>query len=45
MKDWNSNKDADDRADLWIAWEAALIGLMIVLAFFSVFYDHISALP
>lgn len=24
MKDWNSDKDADDRADRWITWGAAL---------------------
>ena len=44
MKDWNADKDANASADRWIAWEAALVGLLFVLGLASVLYDFIATL-
>ena len=44
MKDRNANKDANASADRWIAWETALVGLLIVLGLASVLYNLIVAL-
>ena len=44
MKDWNADKDADASTDRWIAWEAALVGLTIVLGLAGVLYSMVVAL-
>ena len=44
MKDWNADKDADASADRWIAWEAALVGFLIVLSLGGVLYNFITEL-
>ena len=44
MKDWNADKDADASTDRWIAWEAALVGLLFVLGLASVLYNIVVAL-
>ena len=44
MKDWNADKDADASTDRWIAWEAALVGLLIVLGLVGVLYNLVVAL-
>ena len=44
MKDWNADKDADASTDRWIAWEAAFVGLLIVLGLAGVLYNILVAL-
>ncbi len=44
MKDWNADKDVDASTDRWIAWEAAFVGLLIVLSLGSVLYNFIPEL-
>lgn len=44
MKDRNADKDANASTDRWIAWEAALVGLLIVFSLGSVLYNVIAAL-
>ena len=39
MKDWNTDKDADASTNRWIAWEAALVGFLIVLGLAGVLYN------
>ena len=44
MKDWNADKDADACDDRWIAWEAALVSLLLVIGLASVLYNFVAAL-
>ena len=44
MKDWNANKDTNANGDRWIVWEAAFVGLLIVLAVVGVLCNAIVAL-
>ena len=44
MEDRHADKDADASADRWIAWEAALVGLLFVLELAGVLYNFIVAL-
>jgi hypothetical protein len=44
MKDWNADKGADADADRWIAWEAALVGSLMVLGLGGVLYNFFAAL-
>ena len=44
MKDWNADKDDNARADRWVAWEAAFLGLLVVLSLGSVLYNFITEL-
>ena len=44
MKDWNAEKDANASTDRWIGWEAALVGLLIVVGLGSVLYSFIAKL-
>ena len=44
MKDRNADKHANADTDRWIAWEAALVGILIVLGLASVLYNIVVAL-
>ncbi|MEC7819244.1 MAG: hypothetical protein VX454_11360 [Pseudomonadota bacterium] len=43
MKDRKADKDPRASADRWIAWEAALVGLLFVLGLASVLYNIVVA--
>ena len=44
MKDRNADEHAKARADRWIAWEAAFIGLLMILGLGGVLYNFFAAL-
>lgn len=44
MKDWNTDEDANASTDRWIAWEAALVGFLILLVIGDSLYNCAAAL-